>query len=175
MGIIKVAFATGIFSEFGNKGSLPWQGHPHQKEDFIAFKAFTKDCVIVMGKHTFASLPCLLPTRIHYVLGREKVKAKNGAIADAYITSPDIDLNSLCRSLAKHHDKDVVIIGGAGLVRKGLDFADETMYTQFHNRTGYKHDVSMPLLPKYMGEVIAIESHGSNESYMNITHYRRKR
>ncbi len=174
MGKIKVAFATGIHNEFGYKGMLPWQGHPHQDKDFTAFKEFTKGCVVVMGKHTFASLPFRLPTRINVVLGSENLVAKNGDVADVYFNKPkDLNLKQWLHSLSDWYKKDVVVIGGANLVNETLAFADGVLYTRFHYRKGYEHDVSMPLLPKYIGSPYRFEQYGENETFMDITYYKR--
>lgn len=173
---IKVCFATGIHNEFGNEGSLPWGfNHPHSKEDFKAFVDFTKDCILVMGKHTFASLPKRLPNRTNIVLGRENLTAKNGDSADVYVRNLNVTLEKYCNILSKFYEKDVCIIGGAKLVRESLDFADIIQYTRFHNRAGYFHDVAMPLLPKYMGDVTKYESHGSHDMFMDITTYKRSK
>ena len=175
--MIKVAFATGMYREFGNKGSLPWQGHPNQKHDFTAFKEFTKDCIIVMGRHTFASLPFRLPNRMNVVISKENnVRASNGDSADTYVRNLNVGVRSYLENLDKYFEQDVVVIGGAGLVRETLDFADEVMYTQFHNRKGYKHDVVMPLLPEYIrsADVYEYKTFGENETFMDISYYRRE-
>jgi len=173
--MIKVAFATGMYGEFGNKGSLPWQGHPNQKHDFTAFKEFTKDCIIVMGRHTFASLPFRLPNRMNVVISKENVRASNGDSADTYVRNLNAGVRSYLENLDKHFEQDVVVIGGAGLVRETLDFADEVMYTRFYNKEGYEHDVAMPLLPKYIGEfdIGRWRQHGEDETFMDISYYRR--
>ncbi len=175
MGKIKVAFATGIHSEFGYKGALPWQGHPNQHEDFKAFKEFTKDCVVVMGKHTFASLPFRLPNRKNIVIGSEKLTAKNGDVADEYVNGSIFKNEGSLRGwlyvLSKWENKDVVVIGGAGLIHEVLYFADEVMYTRFHQ--SYNADISMDVLPKYIGTVVGYKSFGVGESFMDITYFKR--
>lgn len=165
---IKVAFASGDRGEFGYQGGLPWEGHPLQSKDFKAFKEFTKDCVIVMGRLTFESLPFKLPNRVNVVLSNTSftIKAKNGDEPDV-VCSNGIDLKSFYESLENTYEKDVCVIGGASLILKTIPIAHKIMRTIFEGT--YEADVVLPLLPKYLGEVCKVEAYADEPSDKRLT------
>lgn len=99
---------------------LPW----HFPEDLKRFKELTVGKPIIMGSHTFESLPRLLPGRFHYVVTRKKGLARLGRL-DSVQFMPSIGLAiEDCREVG---EDEVFIIGGAEIIRRGLDMAD-TVY-----------------------------------------------
>lgn len=99
---------------------LPW----HHPEDLARFKELTAGKPIVMGMHTFDSLPRLLPGRFHYVLTRGKGLPRLGRMASVqFLNSFDQVVES-----AKQVDMDeLFVIGGAGLINSLIGTAD-TIY-----------------------------------------------
>lgn len=99
---------------------LPW----HHPEDLAQFKKLTAGKPIVMGMHTFDSLPRLLPGRFHYVLTRGKGLPRLGrmdsvqflnSIDEVVETAKNLDMNEL------------FVIGGSGLINDLIGKAD-TIY-----------------------------------------------
>lgn len=128
--MIKVVFATDINGGIGNKGELPW---PHNKKDLQLFKETTKDCVLVMGRKTFESLPGKLPGRSHIVLSSSRsCQAKNGDTPDAFLSLIDSSLQYQLTTLGYSRKADVCVIGGARLIKEAIPLADE-IYSTWHN------------------------------------------
>lgn len=59
--------AVGNNGQIGLKGNLPW----HNPADLEFFKTTTSGHVVLVGKHTYATLP-KLPNRLVYVQSRDK-------------------------------------------------------------------------------------------------------
>lgn len=132
---IKLAFAVGINGEFGNKGGLPW-GAPISA-DMIHFQEFTKDCVLVMGKETFKSLPkalddlgriCIVTTT-NRDFDAESLRCKNGDKAFDVALNNNLGWDELLQFISKEFNKDVCVIGGASLVEQTASIADEIMFS----------------------------------------------
>lgn len=105
---------------FAGPEPLPW----HFSEDLKRFKELTAGKPIIMGSHTFESLPRLLPGRFHYVVTRKKGLARLGRL-DSVQFMPSVGLAvEDCREVC---EDEVFIIGGAEIIRRGLDMAD-TVY-----------------------------------------------
>jgi dihydrofolate reductase len=146
--MIKVAFACGSDGEFGLEGSFPW-GKPF-KRDMEAFKEFTNGCVLVMGKLTFESLPCILRGLDHVVLTSsdlEQVKCKNGSTPSMVNYVRSEDYKDYLDKLQELYQKDVCVIGGAKLIQDCLGIASEIMYTVIIPSGGeiMKHDVAIDM------------------------------
>lgn len=112
--MIKLAFACGYNGEFGNGDTLPW-GKPF-KQDMEAFKKFTEDCVLVMGRKTFESLPCKLRGLKHIVFSTkdaEQIECKSKQNPDMTLSG---DVPSLVKELASVCGKPVCVIGGAEII-----------------------------------------------------------
>ena len=89
----------------GFHGVIPW----HLKKDLKYFRELTMDAAIIMGRHTYLSLPHSLKRRTYYV-----------------VTSHQLPMVTCCTSLDnaitianKLHDK-VFIIGGGQLYEEAI-------------------------------------------------------
>lgn len=107
--MISIIVAMSANHAIGYKGLLPW----HLPEDLAHFKQITMGHTIIMGRHTFESLPHgALPGRRNIVLSRN-VREK----------PHDYDI---CQSLEEALEKcdcnneEVFIIGGAEVYRQSL-------------------------------------------------------
>lgn len=148
---LRIAFAHGINGEFGNKGGLPW-GAP-LKEDMKAFVEFTKDCVLVMGRNTFESLPRNLNDhgRVTAVVCNQGVpQAKNGDKPDSVILLDGEQLIDMLKTLRESYDKDVVVIGGAALLESIAWYAEEVLCTTISTNHKMQHDIATHLCPEYI-------------------------
>ncbi len=135
--MIKIIFAHGENGEFSVNDTMPWE---RNDKDFEFFKIFTEDCVMVMGRKTFESLPSKLSSknRTTVVLSNstDDIRALNG-------DAPDFVFSNLCTTdvvkalCVTNVDKDICIIGGKGIIEECLDadIADEIMANEIH-----KHD-----------------------------------
>lgn len=109
----------------GKDGGIPWS----VPEDMRWFREYTKDCIIIMGRKTWDSLPTKpLPNRINIVISRSTVP-----IVNAHHTCKSIDeVVDLCASFrgselggpggtggtGKPNNKRCVVIGGAEIYRQ---------------------------------------------------------
>lgn len=125
--MISIIVAMSPNMSIGYNGSLPW----HLPEDLAHFKDLTIGHTIIMGRHTFESLPHgALPGRRNIVL------SKNAASVLKEHSSPEHSSNnyevyaSLEEALS-HCDikKEVFIIGGAEVYAKALPLADKIYMT----------------------------------------------
>jgi dihydrofolate reductase len=117
----KMIFACGTRQEFAlSDNTMPWG---HVKEDLRHFLKYTKDCVLIMGRKTWDSLPeHKLPGRICIVITSKP---------ETLDTMPDFTESSLCvarlraRTKALEYGLDTCIIGGLSLFTKAAHFVDE--------------------------------------------------
>lgn len=112
---VHVMYSADRNNVIGRKGPHPllWN-HP---EDLQMFKETTMGHALVMGRHTYESLPGILPGRAHYVVSRTLV------VDDPRVTvvaSLDEAIRQ-CRILG--YEK-LFIIGGADLINEGMWIAD---------------------------------------------------
>ena len=80
---IKMIFAYTDEYVFGNANKLPWT--QHIKKDMEMFKQFTSDCILVMGRSTFESLPVKLRGLPHFVISskpQEEIVNRKGQHPD---------------------------------------------------------------------------------------------
>ena len=116
--IILIA-AIGENNELGKDNDLLW----HLPNDFKRFKKLTSHHFLIMGRKTFESLPGALPTRVHIVLTKNRNYGKEDAVV---VYSMD---EALKKAKSK---KDVFIIGGGEIFKKGLEIADKIELTRVH-------------------------------------------
>ena len=101
----------------GVDNALPW----HLPDDLKRFKALTTGHTIIMGRHTFESLPKgALPNRRNIVLSRTQ---KEFPGCDTYLSLEDA---------LKHcsQDEDIYIIGGSSVYEQALHLADRLCLTE---------------------------------------------
>lgn len=154
--MIKAAFASGTYGEFGLANGLPW-GAP-LKGDMEQFIAFTEGCVLVMGHNTFTSLPSKLRGLKHVVLTTDKdVQAKNGDRPDAY-NLPNEPLASVLVNIKTHvaHGRDICFIGGARILEDVGYICDAVLHTGIRKDgpglvSELYHDVSVDLSKVFSG------------------------
>lgn len=171
---INAIYATGRFGEFGNKGELPWG---HCRQDMLHFSAITQGQVVVMGRKTFESLPFHLEGRINIVLTTNVDKpcmAKDGSVPDTLFNPQEISpfhgFIKWLRSVGHWYQRDVYIIGGAGLIDKvvkdgGADYIFKTTFlneekyeadTYQHTLLGDYRPVSLPEIHDHKGTAFTI-------------------
>lgn len=124
---IKIIAAVGDNRLLGIKKDgvhgLPW----HIPEDMKHFKHSTNECVVIMGRSTWESLPETvrpLPNRTNIVLTRNKEY-----IAGSAHTFTNLE-EALAFAKTKSEGNDIWIIGGAALYREALPFVDELSLTK---------------------------------------------
>ena len=114
-----VAVANG--GVIGKDNSLIW----HLPNDLKFFKEITNGHVIIMGRHTFESLPFLLPNREHWVVSRNKgFNAPDGvrvfsSVQSAYEAAQQLDV--------------AFVIGGAQIYEAFLPYVDRMYITEVYH------------------------------------------
>lgn len=115
--MISIIVAMSPNHAIGYKDRLPW----HIPEDLANFKRLTMGHTIIMGRHTYESLPHgALPGRRNIVLSRRQNFAP-----------PHCEVyNSLEEALSHcSKDEETFIIGGAEVYRKAMPIADKLYIT----------------------------------------------
>ncbi|CAM0017828.1 dihydrofolate reductase [Vibrio phage D181] len=125
--MIKTICAVGPNGEFGKGDGLPW----NVPGDLSYFKFFTYDCILVMSRTAFESLPGKLPGRKHIVLSDSECVAKNGAKPD-FIIPENVSLKLVCELLDGMNEEDVAVIGGRKLLAEAMEFADKVSVTEIN-------------------------------------------
>lgn len=102
----------------GHDGGIPW----NIPEDLKHFRRVTRDNTVVMGRRTFDSIGRPLPYRTNIVVTRNAEWAHEGTI-----TARDV---AEAIELAKDHDGDVMIMGGAQIYDAALPHATHQVLTE---------------------------------------------
>lgn len=148
--IILIA-AIGKNNELGKDNGLLW----HLPNDFKRFKKLTSHHFLIMGRKTFESLPGALPTRVHIVLTKNRKYGKEDAVV---VYSMD---EALQKAKSK---KDVYIIGGGEIYKKGLKIADKMELTRVHSEFP-EADTFFPDFSKDEWELVSEEKHEKDEKH----------
>jgi len=138
---IKMIFAYTDEYVFGNANKLPWT--QHIKKDMEMFKQFTSDCILVMGRSTFESLPVKLRGLPHFVISSkpiEEIVNQKGQHPD-YVGAniEDVSFEAVTSCVYNHTvsgtEMNVCIIGGASILLEAASFVDEALLTEVHFRS----------------------------------------
>jgi dihydrofolate reductase len=116
-GRVAMVWAQAHDRVLGADGTLPW----HLPEDLRLFKALTLGSTVVMGRHTWESLP----TRVRPLPGRRNV------VLSSTLTAADAGV-PVARSVAEVLSRggDVWVIGGGGVYAGFLPHAAEVVTTE---------------------------------------------
>lgn len=120
----------------GRNGTLPW----HLPEDLAHFKSVTWGHAIIMGRHTFESLPHgALPGRRNIV-----VSTTLRSLPGCEVCSSLEEALSLCAQNERNNSFDeVFIIGGATLYQTALPLANK-MYITLVDQEPHNADTFFP-------------------------------
>jgi dihydrofolate reductase len=111
-------WAEGHNRAIGRDNTMPW----HIPEDFAHFRRITQGRPVLMGRHTWDSLPRKpLPNRVNMVLSRSLLEATG---AQVFATVEEV--LSFCRDVGYG---ELVVIGGSQLYEQFLSHADEVWVT----------------------------------------------
>lgn len=137
---IQVIFAIGNWCPaaeayaFGYDNGLPWG---HIKEDLQNFKQETYGTILVMGAGTFASLPKMLPGRMHVVVGDNRGEVKNKSNETPHIMVPTLQAAiDACQnySSGNYDGIGISIIGGPSLIYQGTKIADKVIISHIKTK-----------------------------------------
>lgn len=149
-------FAQSLSGHIGRKGNHPllWK----LKGDLPRFKDLTEDNAMIMGRHTYESLPGILPGRLHIVvsttldqmLDLERNLAVVGTLEDAF-------------NLATQYGyEEQFVIGGGSLINHALPYCHKVHRTAVQEHcddlTGMAL-VDLPVLKPYWGYFKMTECH----------------
>ena len=102
----------------GKNGGLPWK----LSDDLALFKQTTNGKPIIMGRHTWESLPKKpLPGRQNIIITRNWEYAAEGARVYSNLNAA---INSAKAIAARNGEQEVFIIGGESLYRRALPMTD---------------------------------------------------
>ncbi|MGC9150506.1 MAG: dihydrofolate reductase [Microbacter sp.] len=122
------------------------------KSDLQHFKQLTLHHPVIMGKHTFLSLPNgALPHRKNIVLTSQPFVSENVFVA-----------HSLSEALEWcEKEEEIFIIGGSSLYRQTIDLADKMYLTRIH--TIFEADAFFPLFDQSQWRITFSEKHFPDE------------
>ncbi len=162
--MISLIVAKAKNGAIGKDNQLLW----HLPKDLQYFKRITDGQVIIMGRKTLESLPCLLPRREHWVLTR-----------DSDYKAPYEDVlvfHSLAAVVEAARQKEqVYIIGGAEIYQQLLPYADELLITEVDAE--FEADAFFPLIDSTQFEEVHRETMETDEKHpwpFAFVVYRRK-
>jgi len=137
--------------------------------DLKHFKEITTGHVIIMGRHTFNSLPIRpLPNRKNIVL--------TSMLSDG-VTEGYFEVSSLEEALyLSENENEVFIIGGGSVYKQSIERADAMYITLIHHE--FDADTFFPQIQDSEWKIVSEEKHPADEknpySYSFI-HYERKK
>ena len=114
---ISIIASVGKNREIGKDNKLIWRFN----EDMKFFKEQTMNKPIVMGYNTFISLPKILPGRRHIVLTSKNIENSNIEIYNNF---------EKLINFIKDYKEEVMIIGGATLYNKFIEYASKLYMTE---------------------------------------------
>lgn len=147
MSIIIVCAMTEKKRAIGKDNRLPWD----IPEELERFRALTRGQVVIMGRKTWESLPAdrrPLPNRINIVISSTLEQGKGFYVFPALKEGIE---------KAKEFGKEIYIIGGRGIFKEGMQFA-EKMYLSFI-RKEYEGDTFFPEFDEKEWEIVKKEEH----------------
>lgn len=155
--IISMISAMAVNRVIGNNNNIPW----HLPEDFDYFKAQTKGYPVIMGKNTYISLKHLpnneLPGRENIIITRNSIKGK-------------LCFKNIKESLnycQQQGYKKVFLIGGSGIYKEGLSYADEIHLTIINKV--FKGDTFFPEIDDSIWKKHSTENHYSEQSKLEYS------
>ncbi|MFH1276573.1 MAG: dihydrofolate reductase [Candidatus Woesearchaeota archaeon] len=144
--IIIIAAMTKEKHVIGKDNWLPWE----IPEELAHFRNTTMGATVIMGRRTYDSVGRPMPKRHNIVVTRQ---------ADLEIAGVDI-CNTIEEALiiANHDDKEIFIIGGAGIYKVGIPYSNK-MYLSFIKEE-YEGDTTFPEWDESEWEVESSEDKG---------------
>lgn len=129
----------------GKDGKLPW----HISEDLTRFKRITKNNICIMGYNTFHEIAIkfdyentkkFLPNRISYIITSKPItEVVRKELTVKKFTSIN---NALKQAELDHPDKEIFFLGGYGIFKEALDYADKILFTKVNG--DWKCDTFFP-------------------------------
>ncbi len=119
---LAIVVAAGEGGVIGTGGALPWR----IPEDLRHFKAKTVGHAIIMGRKTHASIGRALPDRRNIVVSRDPALALAGCEV-----APSLEA---AIALARQHDPEPRVVGGAEIYRLALPLATRIFLTEVARR-----------------------------------------
>lgn len=162
---VKLIWAQTNNGTIALKEAIPW----HQSADMRFFKQATLHQVVVMGRHTMASLKGRpLPERVNLVLTHDEHLALPAGFER--VTSPQAALER-----AKALKKDLAVIGGKAVYESFMSLADHLYVTYLD--TDFNGDTHMAPVDKtqWLGHELAHGTKDRHNDYVyQIVDYQRR-
>ena len=122
LSLIVAAAEGGII---GRDNALPWR----LSGDLKRFKEITMGKPLIMGRKTFDSLGRPLPGRTNIVLSRDPtLHIEDVEMVGDFPTAKEVAMEAAHRAAVS----EIMVIGGAGIYRLALPYADRIYLTEVH-------------------------------------------
>ena len=119
--IISAVVAMNSSLLIGKDNDLPWK----LKDDLEHFKTYTLGKPIIMGRKTYESIGRPLPDRLNVVVSRTINEIDNLIT----VTSLKKAINEARIYCESHGQNEIVLIGGAGIFKEGLEILNKLVIT----------------------------------------------
>ncbi len=146
--IISLIVAMSANRVIGNAGKIPWK----LPADMRRFRLVTMGKPVIMGRKTFESIGSALPGRLNIVMTRDESFRAEGC---RIVTSRDDAL------IAVGDAQEVMVIGGEGIYREFLPFAQRIYLTIID--TEIEGDAFFPVTNDVEWREIVHEEHKPDE------------
>ncbi|MDF7682778.1 dihydrofolate reductase [Lactobacillus sp. ESL0679] len=168
--MITFVWAEDQKGQIGLNGHLPWQ----LPGDMKHFKEITIGHPIIMGRKTFASLPRLLPQRLHVVLTKDEQLISKYAENKQVVTVNS--LTALNDWVTAHEQEQISVIGGNSVfatLKERVDVLERTVID-----ATFAGDTVMTALDYQQFNLIKTVKHTPNEQdkypYTFLTYLRKE-
>ena len=125
---LNLIYAQAHGGVIGKNNAMPW----HLPQDLAHFRRHTSGCPVIMGRHTWLSLPPAfrpLPKRVNIVLSRQAQTLRHDPLyAGAQLCASLDEALAACQSLPTQ-PAEVWVIGGAQIYAQALPLAQRAVVT----------------------------------------------
>lgn len=167
--IVQLVAAVARNGVIGDGRDMPWR----IPEDMAHFKSLTAGCPVIMGRHTWESLPPRfrpLPGRRNIVLTRSVHWQAPGAE-----TAPDLAAALAMATTPPPAAGRICVIGGAQVYAAAMPWADELVLTEIDR--DFEGDTRFPQWPRATFDEVErerVQAAAPNDFALEFVRYRRK-
>ncbi len=167
---IGIIYAVSKNHVIGQNNTIPW----HLKDELGYFSKVTQDCILIMGRKTYESLPnSKLPGRHLIVVSKDhyseinQSNAPRNVVSVASIDEALLTCNVMQRILGK---KDIFFIGGKEIISKGFTYASRVFVTVVDIEvTEHKTNVVVEPINSEVWNLVKLDHHKDASTGVSFT------
>nr|WP_063844475.1 trimethoprim-resistant dihydrofolate reductase DfrA9 [Escherichia coli]Q59397.1 RecName: Full=Dihydrofolate reductase type 9; AltName: Full=Dihydrofolate reductase type IX [Escherichia coli]CAA40897.1 dihydrofolate reductase [Escherichia coli] len=144
MASLNMIVAVNKTGGIGFENQIPW----HEPEDLKHFKAVTMNSVLIMGRKTFASLPKVLPGRLHVVVSKTVPPTQNTDQV-VYVSTYQIAVRTASLLVDKPEYSQIFVIGGKSAYENLAAYVDKLYLTRVQLNTQQDTELDLSLFKSW--------------------------